>query len=141
MNITKNFSLSELLHSNTAVKLNISNIPNAEQLENLKTLAVKLLQPLRDYIGGPIKISSGFRSLEVNRAVGGVSNSQHTKGQAADVNPAFKSARWLLSMLLESGLDFDQAILYDDGRNNFLHLSYNERRNRKQVLYSKGTKK
>ncbi|MDR2002656.1 MAG: hypothetical protein LBQ74_06465 [Prevotella sp.] len=79
----------------------------------------------------PSIINSGFRSQETNKAVGGVPNSQHTKGQAADVQ--VKDPRKLLATLLKSSLDFDQAILYQDGRNNFLH-------NRKQVLYSKGTK-
>ena len=82
-------------------------------------------------------ISSGFRNPEVNKLVGGVPTCQHMKGQAADVR--VKDPRKLLACLLESGLDFDQAILYQDGRNNFLYLSYNSERNRKQVLYSKGT--
>lgn len=136
--ITKNFTLEELSHSNTAVARGIENIPDVQQQLNLTALAKRLLQPLRDIYNEPFIINSGFRSQETNKAVGGVPNSQHTKGQAADVQ--VKDPRKLLTALLKSGLDFDQAILYQDGRNNFLHMSYNSGHNRKQVLYSKGTK-
>ncbi len=136
--ITKNFTLEELSHSNTAVARGIENIPDVQQQLNLTALAKRLLQPLRDIYNEPFIINSGFRSQETNKAVGGVPNSQHTKGQAADVQ--VKDPRKLLTALLKSGLDFDQAILYQDGRNNFLHMSYNSGHNRKQVLYRKGTK-
>ena len=136
--ITKNFTLEELSHSNTAVARGIENIPDVQQQLNLTALAKRLLQPLRDIYNEPFIINSGFRSQETNKAVGGVPNSQHTKGQAADVQ--VKDPRKLLTALLKSGLDFDQAILYQDGRNNFLHMSYNSGHNRRQVLYSKGTK-
>jgi len=138
MKITNNFTFEELIHSNTAKAKEIDNFPNSEQTDNLRKLAVRLLQPLRDIFGLPMVVSSGFRSEATNKAVGGVKNSQHMKGQAADIS--VKEPRKLLAILLESGLDFDQAILYDDWRNNFLHLSYNSGHNRKQVLYSKGTK-
>lgn len=136
--ITKNFTLEELSHSNTAVARGIENIPNEEQTKYLTMLATRLLQPLRDLYNEPFIINSGFRSQETNKAVGGVPNSQHTKGQAADVS--VEDPRKLLTALLGSRLDFDQAILYQDGRNNFLHLSYKSGSNRKQVLYSKGTR-
>lgn len=136
--ITKNFTLEELSHSNTAVARGIENVPDVQQQLNLTALAKRLLQPLRDIYNEPFIINSGFRSQKTNKAVGGVQNSQHTKGQAADVQ--VKDPRKLLAALLKSGLDFDQAILYQDGRNNFLHMSYNSGHNRKQVLYSKGTK-
>lgn len=136
--ISKNFSLEELCHSNMAVKKGLKNIPNESQIENLKKLCIRLLQPLREVYNEPMVISSGFRSPEVNKAVGGVPTSQHTKGQAADVS--VKEPRKLLAELLKSRLDFDQAILYQDGKNNFLHMSYNSGHNRRQVLYSKGTK-
>ena len=136
--ITRNFTLEELSHSNTAVARGIENIPDVQQQLNLTVLAKRLLQPLRDIYNEPFIINSGFRSQETNKTVGGVPNSQHTKGQAADVQ--VKDPRKLLTALLKSGLDFDQAILYQDGRNNFLHMSYNSGHNRKQVLYSKGTK-
>ncbi|MBD8389673.1 D-Ala-D-Ala carboxypeptidase family metallohydrolase [Dysgonomonas sp. BGC7] len=136
--LTKNFTLEEMSHSNTAKARNMKNEPNIEQTDNLFRLCNRLLQPLREAYGEAFIISSGYRSPEVNKAVGGVPTSQHMKGQAADVS--VKDPRKLLAALLRSGLDFDQAILYQDGRNNFLHMSYNSGHNRKQVLYSKGTK-
>ena len=136
--LTKNFTLEELSHSNTAKAKGINNTPSEKEIDCLRLLAVRLLQPLRDAYNEPFIINSGYRSPETNKAVGGVPNSQHTKGQAADIQ--VKEPRKLLTKLLEIGLDFDQAILYQDGRNNFLHLSYNSGRNRKQVLYSKNTK-
>lgn len=132
--LTDNFTLEEMSHSNTAKARNMKNEPNAEQTENLEKLCARLLQPLREVYNQPFIISSGFRSPEVNKAVGGVTTSQHTKGQAADVS--VKEPRKLLTELLKSGLVFDQAILYP----TFLHLSYNSANNRKQVLYAKGVK-
>ena len=136
--LTKNFTLEELCHSDTAKKRGLENKPNPEQVDNLFSLCAWLLQPLRDIYKEPFIISSGFRSPEVNKAVGGESTSQHMRGQAADV--CVKNPRKLLTALLGSRLPFDQAILYQDGRNNFLHLSYNSGNNRRQVLYSKNTK-
>ncbi|WP_352422263.1 D-Ala-D-Ala carboxypeptidase family metallohydrolase [Proteiniphilum sp.] len=136
--ITKNFTLDELTHSNTAKARKIPNQPGKVEKENLVKLAIGLLQPLRDLYGKPMVVNSGYRSPEVNKLVGGVPASQHTKGQAADIS--CQSPRELQKLLIKSGLPFDQAILYDDGRNNFLHLSFNEGKNRKQVLYSKGTR-
>jgi len=136
--ITKNFTIEELCHSNTAVARGIKNIPDEVQTENLKTLAINLLQPLRDIWGKPMAVNSGFRSEETNKAVGGVSNSQHKEGKAADIR--VDNPRKLQQTLVNSGLEWDQAILYDDGRNYFLHLSYNKGKNRKQKLFSKGTK-
>lgn len=136
--ITKNFTLEELCHSNTAVAQGIKNIPGEVQVENLKKLAINLLQPLREIWGKPMYINSGFRNEETNKAVGGVANSQHKEGKAADVR--VDNPRKLQQALISSSLEWDQAILYDDGRNYFLHLSYNEGKNRKQILFSKGTK-
>lgn len=138
MKLTNNFTLEEMCYSDTAIKNKLDNMPNKEQIEYLQKLCSRLLQPLRDIMQEPFIISSGFRSTEVNKLVGGVATSQHCKGQASDVK--VKDPRRLLAELLGSGLDFDQAILYQDRRNNFLHLSYKSGSNRRQVLYSKGTR-
>lgn len=132
MNLTTNFRLIEFTVSGTATARGIKNEPNETQVENLKVLCSRLLQPLRERYNEPFSINSGFRSTELNKAVGGVPTSQHTKGQAADVK--VNEPRKLLTELLKSGLVFDQAILYP----TFLHLSYNSANNRKQVLYAKG---
>ena len=132
MQLSKNFKLSEFTHSNTAVKHNIDNTPSPSEVANLKILCEKLLQPLRDVYNKPMTISSGYRNEELNKKVGGVSTSQHMRGQAADV--AVPNPRLLLDVLIASGIEFDQAILYP----SFLHLSYNEGKNRMQKLPSKG---
>ncbi|NDW19818.1 peptidase M15 [Dysgonomonas sp. 216] len=138
MKLTNNFTLEELKHSNKAKAKGIINEPNDAQIEELRKLCVRLLQPLRDIYGEPMIVSSGFRNNEVNRLVKGAGTSQHMKGQAADIK--VNNPRNLLKALLTSGLIFDQAILYQDGKNNFLHLSYNSANNRRQILYSKNTK-
>lgn len=134
MKISRNFTLNEFTNSPTAKARGIENVPGNEQLTNIKNLVIRLLQPLRDIYGEPLRINSGFRSPELNEAVGGVPTSQHMKGQAADVRVG--DPRKLLTELLKSRLPFDQAILYP----NFLHLSYNSANNRRQVLYAKGVK-
>ena len=135
--ISENFTLEELCHSNTAKAKGIDNIPNEAQIVNLKKLVINLLQPLRNIWKKPIIINSGFRSEKTNKAVGGVQTSQHKEGKAVDLR--VDNPRRLQQELINSGLEWDQSILYDDGRNYFLHLSYNEGKNRKQVLFSKGT--
>ena len=132
MQLSKNFKLSEFTHSKTAVEHNIDNTPSPSEVANLKILCEKLLQPLRDVYARPMAISSGYRNEELNKKVGGVSTSQHMRGQAADV--AVPNPRLLLDILIASGIKFDQAILYP----SFLHLSYNEGKNRMQKLPSKG---
>lgn len=137
LSLSKNFKLSEFVKSPTASRLGIKNIPNSEVCGNLSILVAKLLQPLRDIYGLPMYVSSGYRCESLNRAVGGVKNSLHRLGKASDISVG--NPRKLLRVLANSKLEFDQAILYEDGRNNFLHLSYNSGRNRGQILYSRGT--
>jgi hypothetical protein len=139
--LTKNFTLEELCHSNTAKAKGIINLPGEAEKANLYILADKLLQPVRDLSGGLIIVSSGFRNSVVNKLAGGAANSQHLTGKAADISSAKMRARELFNLIINSGLEFDQVILYDDGRNNFVHVSYNKGNNRRQALYSKGTKK
>ena len=109
MKLSKNFSLKELLRSDTAIRLGIDNTPNQEQLINLTHLAIFILQPVRDQHGSTT-VNSGLRVLELNRAIGSSDNSQHAKGQAADIECAAISnlelAKWI-----RDNLDFDQVIL------------------------------
>lgn len=131
--ITENFTLEELCHSNTAVAKGLENIPNASQVENLKSLAINLLQPVRDLYGKAMVINSGFRSPEVNKAVGGSPTSDHMNGKSADVRTP--NPRELFKLVRNSGLSFDQLILYP----TFVHMSFrSQNTNRNQVLYSKG---
>ena len=132
MNITDNFTLEEFIYSDTAVAKGIKNEPGTRERLAMMNLCVKLLQPLREAIGKPISINSGYRCPELNKAVGGVLTSQHVKGEAADLSISGKAGD-LLEVLEESGLPFDQAILYR--KKNFLHVSLKlEGAQRKQII-------
>lgn len=132
MNLSRNFTFEELTYSRIAIEHGLENVPAPLAFQSLKNLATYLLQPLRDRYGSAIAITSGYRNETVNLLAGGVKNSQHTKGEAADCYIA-EGPEKLLEILKASGLDFDQAILYR--RKKFLHLSYREGFNRRQVLY------
>lgn len=132
MNLSRNFTFEELTYSRIAIEHGLENVPAPLAFQSLKNLATFLLQPLRDRYGSAIAITSGYRNETVNLLAGGVKNSQHTKGEAADCYIA-EGPEKLLEILKASGLDFDQAILYR--RKKFLHLSYREGFNRRQVLY------
>lgn len=128
-----NFSMSELIHSETAKKNGIDNMPkDSEILDNLLLLIVNVLQPIRDYTGKPIIINSGYRSLVLNAYVGGVKNSQHLNGKAADIVIKGLTIKEGINAIKKSGVIFDQLI--DEG--SWIHISYNKNGNRKQVLNS-----
>ena len=138
MELSKSFTLNELIKSQEATRLGIDNIPNEEQIQNLKILCEKILQPLRDYYGLPVSISSGYRSEALCKAVGSSSKSQHIKGQAVDFEifgiPNKEVTDWIVQ-----NLNFDQCILefWNDKEPNsgWVHCSYdNEGNNRKQYL-------
>jgi len=83
--ISEHISLTEATKSNTATRLGINNIPREQDLVNMKTIAEKVFEPLRVFVGGPIAINSFYRSPELNSAIGGSSKSQHCSGQALDI--------------------------------------------------------
>lgn len=128
----KYFTFDELTYSRTAVENGLSNRPGATERDNLAQLVERLLDPLRERLGEPIAILSGYRSPEVNTLVDGEPDSQHMLGEAADCYCLAGPER-LLAVLRASGLPFDQAIVYR--RRNFLHLSYRAGRCRGQILY------
>jgi len=134
MRLSKNFVLSEITRSNTAKRLGIDNEPTKKDLENLQRIVTNLLQPVRNHLG-PIRISSGYRSKELNRAIGGSSRSQHCKGQALDLQ-FWKDGQMcnkeVYDWILNSGLEFDQMINEFDFA--WIHLSLKKSGNRKQVL-------
>lgn len=134
--LSKNFDWKEFTKSDTASRLHICNeIVDFDVRDNIKALVDFVLQPLRDAWGGPIFINSGYRSPELNKAVGGVATSQHTKGQAADCGCTDPYA--LAKLVLRMKLDFDQLILYP----SFVHLSFKkDGDNRREVLYNKNWK-
>lgn len=131
--LSEHFSKEEMTYSRIAVENGLDNEPLPAVLRALGYLATHLLEPLRQLHNGPIAILSGYRSDAVNRLAGGVATSQHRKGEAADCYIA-EGPECLLEILRESGLPFDQAILYR--RRRFLHISLKEDgQNRMQVLF------
>lgn len=138
MRISKHISLREATHSATAKRRGIENTPNEEQLDAMYKVAEFIFEPLRLYVGGAIKINSFFRSPKVNKAIGGVSSSQHCKGQAIDIDDVFdhKTNAEMFEYIREN-LDFDQLIWeFGDSNNpNWLHVSYvSKAKNRNRVL-------
>ena len=131
MMLSPNFALSEFTESQTAARLGLDNDPPAELYETLKATA-RCMEDIRDLLGGkPVLISSAYRSPEVNKAVGGSANSQHTKGEAVDFTcPKFGTPREIVTKIKDSPLLFDQLILEFD---RWVHISFSSR-NRRQVL-------
>ena len=132
MNLSRNFTFEEFTYSRIAVENGLENVPGPLAFQSLKNLATYLLQPLRNRYGSAIAVTSGHPNERMNNSARGVKSSRHTKGEAADCYIA-EGPEKLLEILKASGLDFDQAILYR--RKKFLHLSYREGFNRRQVLY------
>eukprot|EP01050_Picozoa_sp_SAG11_P008546 SAG11_NODE_760_length_7303_cov_1.671016_4_plen_154_part_00 len=102
MKISDHITFAEAIHSNTAKRYSIDNTPNEEQTNNMKMLAEKIFEPLRLWVGGPIKINSMFRSEELNKAIGGSSSSQHCKGMAMDIETSIDSHLTCISALLSA---------------------------------------
>ena len=136
MNLSKNFSLEEMCRSNTASVRGLPNVPNAEQVKNLQQLCENVLQPLRNHLGKPVVINSGFRTQAVNMAVGGAKNSQHTKGEAADIKcKDYPYAKEIYTWIMDN-LKFDQLILERNGNAVWVHVSYRAGKNRQQAFTS-----
>jgi len=145
-NISKNVSYKEGVYSITANRLGLINKPDEVQLANMKTIAEKVFQPLREWVGKPIKINSFFRSPKLNKAIGGSSRSQHCHGQAIDIDDTFghKSNADMFTYVKEI-LDFDQMIweFGDDKNPDWVHISYvspSANRNRCLKAYRKDGK-
>ena len=136
--ISKHISYKEGVYSNTAIRRGIDNDPNEEQLENMKLIADEVFEPLRVWVGGPIKINSFFRSPELNTAIGGSATSQHCKGQAMDIDDTFgKATNAEMYHWIKENLDFDQMIweFGDDDNPNWVHVSYvSPKKNRNRCL-------
>jgi len=136
MRLSKNFVLSEITRSNTAKRLGIDNEPTKKDLENLQRIVTNLLQPLRDHLG-PIRISSGYRSKELNRAIGGSRNpvSQHCKGEAVDIQFWKKGQmcnKEVYDWIIDNAVEFDQMINEFDF--SWIHISLKKSKNRREVL-------
>lgn len=123
--------MSELIHSDTAVRNNINNMPDINSLDNMLDLIFYCLQPIRDKIGKPVIISSGFRNSQVNKLVGGVATSQHCKGQAVDFTIPGETISGIIFKIQTMGIEFDQLINEYD---KWVHISFVKGKNRKQIL-------
>lgn len=136
--ISKHISWSEATSSPTATKEGIVNIPNSTQLINMKLLAENVFEPLREWVGAPIKVNSFFRSDALNREIGGARNSQHCSndGSAIDIDATGSKTNADLFHHIRKNLKFDQLIweFGTDEQPNWVHVSFRIGNNRKQVL-------
>ena len=144
--ISEHISYKEGVYSVTATRLGVDNTPNDEQLTNMELVAEEVFEPLREWVGGPIKINSFFRGLPLNTAIGGSKKSQHMKGQAMDIDDNYGHAtnaemyHWI-----KANLDFDQMIweFGDDDNPIWVHVSYiseDDNRNRCLKAYKENGK-
>jgi len=137
MQLTNNFSLSELTKSQTAIRKEIANEPNSDQLDCLKLLCENVLQPVREHFGKVVTITSGFRSPQLCIALNSSIESQHCKGQAADFElfgiPNAEVSDWIFK-----NLEFDQLILEfwnsEEPNSGWVHCSFSPTEKRKQYL-------
>lgn len=135
--LTDHFTLEEMVRSYIANAHNISNMPGKEEMINLRILCEEVLEPIRTFIGDEVIINSGYRCKELNKLVGGVENSQHIKGQAADFKVRTKEETKAVENFLYKMRIYDQAIVYGSSYDYmWFHVSYNtEGQQRYQLLY------
>jgi len=137
MKLSNNFSLNELIRSQTAERKGIDNAPSAEHQENLKSLCTNVLQPIRDHFGKVVTVSSGYRSPELCVAIGRKTTSQHAKGEAADFE-IFGVSNKELADWIHYNTQYDQLILEywkeSDPNSGWVHCSYSQGKNRRQYL-------
>jgi hypothetical protein len=140
MKISNHLSLSEVTRSETAKRRGISNTPTAEHLENFKKLAENIFEPIREHFGVPIHVSSGYRSKELNSAIGGSLSSQHCQGEAIDIDMDGSSSGVTnadVYNFIKDNLEFDQLIweFGTDSNPDWVHVSYESTgKQRKQIL-------
>ena len=137
-NISEHITYAEATVSNKAKQLGVSNSPNERELKAMKLLAEKVFEPLRKWYGKPIQVTSFFRSAKINKAIGGVQRgntvSQHARGEAVDIDTTSDNRK--IFDYIKDNLPFDQLI-WENGDDNtpaWIHVSYSETRNRKQIL-------
>ncbi len=136
--ISKHVSYKEGVYSITAKRLGLNNKPNTYALVNMQVLAENVFEPLRKWVGGPIKINSFYRSEALNKAIGGSSRSQHCQGRAIDIDDSYKhKTNAEMYNWIKENLDFDQMIweFGTDDNPDWVHVSYvSEEENRKRCL-------
>ena len=135
MKLTKNFSLEEMYRSDTAQRCGIDNKPQTEEVvENLRALCLEVLQPLRDHLGKPVVVSSGYRCKDLNKKVGGVENSQHLKGEAADIKVRDREELIDVMRYIMDETDFDQLIREKSGSTEWVHVSHKRNGNNRRMV-------
>jgi hypothetical protein len=136
--ISKHISYKEGIKSNTAMRLNIDNSPGEYHLGNMNAVAINVFEPLREWVGGPIKINSFYRSVALNKAIGGSSRSQHCEGRAMDIDDTFRyKTNAEMYKYIKENLSFDQMIweFGTDKNPDWVHISYvSEEQNRNRCL-------
>jgi hypothetical protein len=134
-NISKHITFNEATKSPTAIRNGIKNEPNAQELSNMKLVAEKCFEPLREWYGKPIKINSFFRCDKLNTLVKGSKTSQHVEGKAIDMDAGSKQENKKIFEWCKANLVFDQIINEYDY--SWVHISYNASKNRNQILIVK----
>ena len=135
MILSKNFTLNEFTKSVSAIMSGIDNNPTPEHIRNIKLLVKYVLQPLREALGHPIRVTSGYRSEKLNTLIKGSKRSQHCKGQASDIQfkvDGVMSNKIIWDKIIELDLPFDQMI--NEFNYSWIHISYNHEYNRKALL-------
>ena len=137
-NISKHISYKEGIRSTTADRLGIDNKPGQVELINMEVIAERIFEPLREWVGGPIRINSFYRSPKLNKAIGGSKRSQHIEGRAMDIDDTYgyKTNAEMFNFIKQN-LDFDQMIweFGTDDNPNWVHVSYvSEDSNRNKCL-------
>ena len=130
MKLTDHFTLAEMTVSQEAARSGLKNVPNAAQVESLLLLCQNVLEPLRVRLKRPVVVNSGFRSPTVNRRIGGAANSQHCKGQAADIIVPGMSVAEVVARIRKMGLPYDQLL---DEYGQWVHVIYGPRHRRQRI--------
>jgi hypothetical protein len=134
MDLSRHFSLAELIHSDTAERERIANQPGAREIESLKALCTAVLDPLRDAIGRPIQVNSGYRGPALNQRIGGAANSQHVQGQAADIQSPGTTVLALFQAVIRLKLPYDQIIFEAQSASvQWVHVSHVPGANRGEI--------
>jgi hypothetical protein len=135
--ISENISYKEAVRSETAKRLGISNKPKKEHIENMELIAEKIFQPLREWVDHPIRINSFYRSEELNSRIGGAVSSAHKDGLAIDLDSLGGKTNLEMLHYIKDNLEFDVLINEypnEEGEPKWIHVSWNKKKNRKQVL-------
>ncbi len=132
MNLTTHFTIEEMTFSQVAVRYGIDNRATSRQKENLKALCENTLEPIRVLVDAPVHVTSGLRQSRVNALVGGSQNSQHIRGEAADIQVTKYTTEELFALIIRSGIPFDQIIQEFD---SWVHISFKRNgKNRRSIL-------